>query len=92
MSWSVGYTKDGAEPVVLDDNVQFGEGMHLLVEGARKAIYEAEQSESNDMYQLEMMLAVILDINNDPGIMDDLDQWEDMDFFGPEVTYWIVEN
>jgi hypothetical protein len=92
MSWSIGFTRDGEQDTILDDNVQFVEGIHNLYESVQKAIQRAESEESDDMYGLEVMLADILDIKDDAGIMEDPDQWEDWDFFGPEVTYWIVLN
>ena len=46
------------------------------------------------MQHFERILADISDIKDDPGIMDDPDQWEDMEFTDDkgEITYYVIEE
>ena len=90
MSWSVGFTLDGEDDTVFADNVSFRKGMNILYQNALTNANKAQDSELNDEWLI--LVSDIKDILGDEGIMGDPDQWEDEDFYGPEVTYWIVEN
>ena len=92
MSWNVGFTYDGEEETILEEEVSFKKGINVLYRYVGNLLKRNENNEDVDLDAYEVLLADISDIKDDPGIMDDSDQWEDEDFYGPGITLWLVEN
>lgn len=92
MSWNVGFTYDGEEDTVLKEDVTFESGVNVLYRYVGNLLKRNENNEDVDLDAYEAVGGEISDIKDDPGIMDDPDQWEEMEFYGPSITLWIVEN
>lgn len=93
MGWSVGFTTHEADApdVTLVEVSTFSEGMNFL-EGHFKAILDNMDEMDNDRDEYECLLADVQDISHDPGIMDDPDQWEDEDFVGGSITFYVFQD
>lgn len=95
-SWSFGYTDPfGNENYAVD--VIYGEEttFALAVKGLYESVlFEASRAESYMDDHYAQVLADISGTMDDPGIMDDSDQWEDMSFHDEigEIEYWVVQN
>lgn len=90
MGWSAGFTyqlPEGSKDVVLGDFTTFTSAIRAL------HTYAVKMQEGGE--ECETLIADIDDIRKDPGIMDDSDQWEDMDFptdREDNLNLWIFED
>lgn len=93
MGWSVGFktTELNATDVRLTEVSTFRAGMDFL-EAHIVAILDNLGKTDNLREEYVTLLADIQDISHDPGIMDDPDQWEDEDFYGNTIVFWITED
>jgi hypothetical protein len=89
MSWSVGFTDTSGENEVFADDLTFRQSMILLRVFAGREMRKADELEMSEWNET---ISNINDICSDTGIMDDPDQWEDMEFNTPIGEYWIVQN
>lgn len=98
--WSFGYTNplsshqdDTDGDVLFGEENTFSEAIRQLHENV---LFEVKSAEEYEIMAYEQLLIDISDIMDDPGIMDDPDQWEDQTFtfqIGDfSVDYWIVES
>ena len=89
MGWSVSYQPIDDESLTgtpLGDFDTFPEAIRTLKTHVEKLLKEDDSDES-----LMYLLEDIKDISEDPGIMGDVDQWEDWDF-STETTAYYVES
>lgn len=86
MSWSVGFRNHFDGDFTFAGDVTFRKGMRILRNLALTA------RDDSDVPELIKVISDINDICGDKGIMDDPDQWEDTEFYGPDITFWIVKN
>lgn len=101
--WAFGYTEwdcdEGSEnekdpslhpiDVVLGECVTFSQAVSELLKYVQNQLNEAE------LYQMEcwqLLESDIRDIHDDPGIMNDSDQWEDQTFYDIYGTEFYVQE
>lgn len=94
MGWSAGFTSNEPETV---DTITFveDETFRYALRFLRKhvmTILENMDESDNLREEYEVCLADINDIYNDPGIMTDPDQWEDLDFYVENGHFYVFEN
>ena len=90
MGWSVGYLQDDGEETHFANFATFGKGMAHL-EGHVLTVLDNMEESDNLRKEYETVFADIKDISRDPGIMDDPDQWEDLEFYTESGYFYIVE-
>jgi hypothetical protein len=94
-TWEIGVLYPDLDyPTLIGEDMTFQNGMHKLLETAKfnlehdKSIMDDETHEEYDT-----LIDEISEIVDDPGFMEDPDQWEDFEFAGPNFTTWyIYEN
>lgn len=74
--------------VILGECVTFSQAVTELLKWVQNEMNEAEEYEMDNWSILE---AGIRDIHDDPGIMDDPDQWEDASFYDQYGTEFYVQ-
>lgn len=92
MGWSAGYTVDMNEKTQLGVDTPLGDFAKFT--DAIRALHAYATLLDEHVEECETLIADIDDIRKDPGIMDDPDQWEDMDFPTDRennLTFWVVE-
>ena len=93
MGWSVGFTstEQDAPNVHLFTSEYYSVGM-VWLEAHITSILDNMGEMDNLREEYQTLLADIRDISRDSGIMDDPDMWDDEDFYGDSVTFWIVQD
>lgn len=94
--WSFGYTDtigdNGPVETVWGEETTFSAAIRQLRENV---LFEAKEADESESEAYEVLIADISDIADDPGIMDDPDQWEEEDFFlqnNSLRSYWVVTD
>lgn len=93
MGWSVGFTSNefDAQDVTLATVDTFSEGMRWL-EAHISSILSKMDEMNDEREEYQTLFADITDISHDSGIMDDPDQWEDENFYGDSIMFWLVQD